>query len=181
MKKLLLSLLLVLPFCSFAQKGMQGVGMTAGYGTPLFFEYETYSTYNIGAIYQNNITDNFRLSTSLEMITTRYYDYYDGYDENARYFLLGVDAHYFLCNVSRLRPYAVAGFAVGTVDKKEYDEYGYYHNRYQYFTGGAKLGVGLNYRLGYHLTTQLEIPIYVTWLYHSKYYCLPSLSVLYTF
>ena len=32
MKKFLLSLLLVLPLCSFAQKGMQGVGVNLGLG-----------------------------------------------------------------------------------------------------------------------------------------------------
>lgn len=178
MKKLLLSLLLILPLCGFAQKGMQGIGVATGYGSSLNSNIgdPAILNFSLGIIYQNYITEDIRLSTSLGMVRTdAYNDYYD-WSYNRFYHFFGVDVHYFFNSVKRLMPYVVGGFSAGSFswNKPEQETA---------IASGAKLGVGLNYRLGYHLTAQLEVPLYAIWpeYWNSMYYCFPSLSLIYTF
>lgn len=171
MKKLLLSLSLVLPLCGFAQKGMQGVGVNFGFGCD-FWRYQYAS--NCGISYQKFVTDNFRLASSLE-ISDYLYDY-DSYTYGYIYYyatsyLLTVEGHYFFNDIKRLRPYAIGGISVGL--------YNYWGEKPKSgLAGGVKLGVGLNYRIGYHWTAQLEVPIHL--VYPTSLFT-PSLGLVYTF
>ena len=149
MKKLLLSILLLLPLFGFAQKGMQGVGVHLGSGYD--FDYGTNAS-SIEVCYQRDFSNKFRLSYSLF-----YLDYpfeWTNYDSDSYYYgnsyFVGIDGHYFLNDVRRLRPYIIGGIHMGS-----------YEIDYSGTTIGLKLGVGLNYRIGYRWSAQMEIPLYL--------------------
>lgn len=174
MKKFLLSLLLVLPLCGFAQKGMQGVGVNLGVGTT-FEEEMTINTY---LNYQRHLSDQVRLSCSLGLYGATFYDgdlyYYDeygresyGYYGEAVYCLIAADVHYFFNQPRRLRPYAIGGVLFGVGDGDYFSD----------VVGGVKLGFGLTYRLGYHLAMNLEAPLYLMEVGSF----LPTLGLTYTF
>ena len=198
MKKNLLSLFLLLPLCCFAQKGMQGVGVSFSIGTDLLYSDWT-SSYR--TIYQNHLTDRFRISASLDLHNYRTLDYrylWGRVNENGdrldntylggNTYLAGVEGHYFVNEVRRLRPYVIGGILIGafktedfyyyenmedwekSVDKQYWDSQG--------FAGGVKLGVGLNYRIRYDLTAQLEVPFYIIW-YNPLF--APCFNLVYTF
>ena len=174
MKKFLLSLLLVLPLCSFAQKGMQGAGLSFGAGLDLMYMEWTYS---YRAIYQNFITDRFRISASLDLRNQylEHHGYYESGDPTdglrGNTYLAGFEGHYFFNEVRRLRPYVMGGVLIGASKSKriinyyknwvDYINHENLQNRaIQQFAGGVKLGVGLNYRISYNLMAQFEVPFY---------------------
>lgn len=195
MKKFLLSLLFLMPLSGFAQKGMQGVGVNLGMGSD-FLEGEY--AYSYGFNYQIFLTDKFRLVSSLEILNYVYddddfwdseYGYEYGDEPEPLYgtsYLLIVEGHYFFNDIRRLRPYVVGGISVGFSEHTGgyYISGGFYEIHYDYyepgseFAGGVKLGVGLNYRIGYHLTAQLEVPIHL--VYPNPLFT-PSLGLVYTF
>lgn len=193
MKKFLLSLLLVLPLCSFAQKGMQGAGLSFGAG--LDFSYGEL-VYSYRAIYQNFITDRFRISASLylhnQYLALNDYGYYESGDPfdglRGNTYLAGFEGHYFFNEVRRLRPYVMGGVLIGASRSKRINYYenrrDYYNhenlqNRVQQFAGGVKLGVGLNYRISYNLMAQFEVPFY--YLIEDYFPMIPCLNFVYTF
>lgn len=148
MKKLLLSLLLTLPLCGFAQKGMQGVGVSFGSGQD--FSYGMNAP-KFGVNYQQYRTDRLKIAYSFEYYEAAFdYDYYYEY-EYEFFSLLGVDVNYFLNDVRRFRPYGVGGLRFGFG--------GTYSD--SWLIGGVKLGIGFDYRLGYHWTAQFELPLYI--------------------
>ncbi len=175
MKKLLLSLLFVLPLCGFAQKGMQGVGMNLGLG---FTFDDVEFAINPHLNYQKHLSNRFRLSCSLGLYSACYYhydysysEYWGGREYEYRYYgetfycLIAADVHYFFNQPRRLRPYAIGGILFGVGDGD-----GYFSN----VVGGVKLGLGLTYRLGYHWAMNLETPLYFGGF-------LPTLGLTYTF
>ena len=170
MKKLLLSLLLALPLCGFAQKGMQGVGFSFGVGSgvPLDYGISALTSLSGNFNYQRNLGNKFRLVPSIGLFIAEY-DWGESYS-TANFFHLAADAHYFLTLPKRLRPYVIAGVLYETGDGGEIDEAGY--------NFGFKFGLGLDYRLGYHFAMQLEIPLNVTFLYPNF---MPTLGLAYTF
>lgn len=149
MKKLLLSLLLILPLCGFAQKGMQGVGVNYGGGTC----YD--SDCSLGEFslkYQNYIKDNIRISPHL-----KYYYLKDFNCDEYEGFYLGCDFHGFFTKVRRLRAYAIVGLSLGSTTQyvNDYDDYD------TYFDVCIDLGIGIDYRIGYHFSLQGEFsPFY---------------------
>ena len=164
MKRLLLSLLLVLPLYGFAQKGMQGIGVNLGVGTT----FEVEMTINTYLNYQRHLSDQVRLSCSLGLYGATYYrESYRDYGE-AVYCLIAADVHYFFNQPRRLRPYAIGGVLFGVGE-------GHYY--YSDVAGGVKLGFGLTYRLGYHLAMNLEAPLYLM----EAGGFLPTLGLTYTF
>lgn len=192
MKKFLLTLLLVLPLCSFAQKGMQGAGLSFGAGLDLMYMEWTYS---YRAIYQNFITDRFRISASLDLHNQ--YLVGIGYNESGDHYyglrgntyLAGFEGHYFFNEVRRLRPYVMGGVLIGASKSKRIN---YYENWWDYcnhenlqnraiqqFAGGVKLGVGLNYRISYNLMAQFEVPFYYITVDYLP--MIPCLNFVYTF
>lgn len=169
MKKLLLSLLLVLPLYGFAQKGMQGVGVNFGLGLGWGNEIRhEIPTINPCLNYQIHLNNRFRLVPSLGFFQATY-DWEQSYDE-ATYCQLAADAHYFLYQPKRLRPYIIGGLSYGFGDGGEYLPTGY--------NFGLKLGFGLDYRFGYHFAIQLELPLNMTNL---DMYFMPALGLTYTF
>ena len=186
MKKFLLSLLFLIPLSGFAQKGMQGVGVNWGFGC--CYIYEDYAS-NYGLSYQNFVTDRFRLVSSLEVLNYTYdsdWSFEPPEYEYATSYLLIVEGHYFFNGIRRLRPYVVGGISVGFLETtgmyynsgSYWDDRRYYREPMSEFAGGVKLGVGLNYRIGYHLTAQLEVPIHL--VYYNPLFT-PSLGLVYTF
>ncbi len=169
MKKFLLSLLLVLPLCGFAQKGMRGIGVSLSPGE--FFEVDDATICCLN--YQKHLSDRARLSCSLGYFGTdySYYEYLSGGYEyiNVEYCLIAAEIHCFFNQPRRLRPYAIGGlfFGVGG-DGGEY---------LPAEISGVKLGLGLTYRLGYHWAMNLEVPLY--WMETSS--LLPTLGLTYTF
>ena len=147
MKKLLLSLLLILPLCGFAQKGMQGVGFNFGGGTGydrdcLLGEFSLK--------YQNYIKDNIRISPHMKYYNLDDYNEYEG-------FYLGCDFHGFFTKVRRLRAYAIVGLSLGSTTEYVND----YEDDYTYFDVCIDLGIGIDYRIGYHFSLQGEFsPFY---------------------
>ena len=170
MKKLLLSFLLVLPLCGYAQKGMQGVGVNLGLG----FTFENVDpAINPHLNYQKHLSNRFRLSCSLGLYSACHY-YYSGhlgrlkYGYGAYYCLIAADVHYFFNQPRRLRPYAIGGILFGVGHGDEY---------FSNVVGGVKLGLGLTYRLGYHWAMNLEAPLYLM----EAGGFLPTLGLTYTF
>ena len=186
MKKLFLSLLLMLPLCSFAQKGMQGVGfgVERGFGgNPA--ELHSSSSYGASFKYEYHLTDRFRLSANLNAMTVEGVKYYrptitensntpdrpyllypnevvyevkDAYaDASVSTATFGLDLHVFLNDISPLRTYLTLGGIIGI----SIDEDGYFRD----FATGARVGLGFNWRLAYNWSLQLELPI--KWEYMS--------------
>ena len=158
----------MLPLCSFAQKGMQGVGMNLGSG----MDFETSIAANVCLNYQKHLNDRFRLSYSLGVYSAGYsydspgshvytYDY-------AHFGLIAADVHYFFNRPIRLRPYAIGGVLLGVGGISGY---------VLPAIGGVKLGLGLTYRLGYHWAMNLEAPLYLM----EAGGFLPTLGLTYTF
>lgn len=82
MKKLCLGLLLLLPFCGFAQKGMMGVGAGVEYGIgDNVYDYSDFgsslTSYGATFKYEYNWTDRIRLSASLNVMNIGDYIVYD--------------------------------------------------------------------------------------------------------
>lgn len=171
MKKLLLSLLLALPLFGFAQKGMQGIGVGLGYGIGSMSYHSAYNE-SLGIIfkYEYNPYNRFGLSANLKVARISELDDFVGsesystpnrpselekYNEavwelkdaytNVLSTTFGLDFHYFLNTVRRLRPYVLVGTHSGF--------YSDWH-----FTWNVKVGLGLNWRLSYDCMLQVELP-----------------------
>ncbi len=182
MKRLLLSLLLVLPFCGFAQKGMQGIGGWAGIGTCR--EGEGCVLTDIAIQYQNNLTDFIRITPYLEYATLDEYEDYRDVRSWYEVYSCGFALHYFLINTKRLRPYAVGGFSVGYCI---YEESGSWYGSYSdsEFFSDFKFGIGCDYRLSYHCSLQMELigrcELSEIFLLHNRFLFGPNIGFTYTF
>lgn len=174
MKKLLLSLLLVLPLCSFAQKGMRGIGVGVELGSGIVDDGEINGS-SFGALfkYEYNLTDRLRFSTNVSIMKVHGFSFCDfsveenpytpnrppslntiyevtesyGEGSNTAY-TLGLDFHYFLNKVRPFRPYLLLGGSFG-VSSQTMDNGP---------SGGFKAGLGFNWRLTHNCTFQLELP-----------------------
>lgn len=172
MKKLLLSLLFLIPVSSFAQKGMQGVGVNFGMGFAFeeIVDFEGFASDFI-IKYQKSLTDKFRIVSTFGLYDVEVVEYdldqddYFGRTETCCFF--GIEGNYFLNDVRRLRPYVIGGVV-----------FGYCDDPYSVLGGGVKLGLGLDFRLGYHFTTQLELPYCMM---YPRSCFIPSLGLVYTF
>jgi len=172
MKKILLSLLLVLPFCSFAQKGMQGIG--GGFGIGKCSDFDC-TIMNYSLRYQYNLTNHIRIVQHMEYIYADEYEY-----QAERVINCGISAHYFLTNVRRLRPYIISGFSLGYLDYDDYDDT--YHSKEEdgllYFD--VEIGIGLDYRIGYNCSMQIELLGHISSLLDPIYFG-PNIGLTYTF
>ena len=201
MKKFLLSLCLALPLCSFAQKGMQGIGLgiEGGWGTNPDVG-NSITSYGASFKYEYNLTDRIRLSANLNVMSVegvynhRYYDPIVRENPNTpnRPYLLnndevvyevidsftekeydmpkptttfGIDFHYFLNKIRRVRPYLLLGGIIGCTYDDQQDENGNIDLAF-----GTRLGLGLNWRLGYNCSLQLELPIKWVYMGWTSYY-----------
>ena len=167
MKKLLVSLLLMLPLCGFAQKGMQGIG--GGLNVGVCWD-DADCAFAGGSIkYQNHLTDRVRAVASFEYIyAEEYHQWGEAYD-------VGCSLNFFFNDVARLRPYAIWGFFIG-----EYI-YNYdYYIRGSIFFGGMNYGIGLDYRLSYHCSLQAEMLGLIS-SFSDVFFFGPNISLTYTF
>ena len=78
MKKFLVSLLLVLPLCGFAQKGSQGISVNLGFETcieALDFGYyeDACKLFPISVKYHNHLTDRIRIAPYIEYVAADEY------------------------------------------------------------------------------------------------------------
>lgn len=144
-----MGLLLMLPLCGFAQKGMQGVGGSLGFGVCMDGDCDFAS----GSIrYQNHLTNRMRIVATLE-----YFDV-SGFDSAGLAYHGGVSFNCFFNDVARLRPYALFGLSLG--------EYEYYDRMvdgslwgeeiYSMGSFGLNFGIGIDYRISYHISMQAE-------------------------
>lgn len=164
MRKLLVSLLLMLPLCGFAQKGMQGIGGGLGFGSCVEGE-DVFA--GISLKYQNHLTNRLRIVASWESLAGEVYKYgyiVDGYyyeGDYSRYIQvnnLGVSLNYFLKeDANRLRSYVAFGLSLGGCDFEDYDDYNEVINSGTNTSFGVNFGVGLDYRISYHFSMQAEL------------------------
>lgn len=170
MKKLLLSLLLTLPLCGFAQKGMRGIGVGAEYGLGSVY-HQKVSSYGLSFKYEYNIDDFIVLYWKLNFTNVTYqkpnftvtenpnlpnpsssknatiYEVIDdGYTHhNAIHYNMDViGAHFYLNQIRRLRPYVFLDYGIGVA--------------MGYFSHSLRTGLGFNCRLTYNCSLQIELP-----------------------
>lgn len=139
MKKVLFILFFAtLSLGSYAQKGMQGVGLSVDPGfIKCYFE-----TYPITTLkYQYYIHDNIRVVPSLMMGVP---------DWRGFYINPYIKADVFLTPISKFRVYASAG--IGYAYVYDYDDYGKDEGNYY----SLLLGIGVEWRVAYNWTIQLS-------------------------
>lgn len=169
MKRLLLSLFLVLPLFGFAQKGMQGIGVNYGGG----------SCYDGDCLlgefslkYQNHITNNIRISPHLK------YYYMEDYNDDEYYgWYFGCDFHFFFTQVKRFRTYGIVGLSFGSTNTEDY------YNEYtdDFFGACIEAGIGIDYRIGYHFSLQGEFLPFSGYLDQGDLLCSCRVGLTYTF
>lgn len=171
MRKLFLSLLLVLPLCGFAQKGMQGVGVNLGIGSLL----RGGNLKSPSISYQKHLGNKVRVSSSVGWLYGNGNLSFDGYYGIEGTFLsqcfITTGINYFFNQPHRLRPYAIGGLVLG---------FGEGHYDFDDVTFGVELGLGVVYRLNYDIAVQCELPfiIPISW---APNFTIPALSIVYTF
>ena len=151
MKKVMMTLLLVAAFGvnSFAQKGMNGIGINVPAGV-----YDGFKFLGIGVKYQYNISNYFRIEPSFEyspIYSKKDYKGMDDYDYvNMKAFLNG---HLFLMSPRPVRPYVLlgAGFtqwgcAPRIVSGRKDTEECFAYNA----------GLGCDFRLSHRIGMQIE-------------------------
>lgn len=163
MKKFLVSLLLVLPLCGFAQKGSQGISVNLGLETcieALDFGYyeDACKLFPISVKYHNHLTDRIRIAPYIEYVAADEYGCF-----NTNVYDLGISFHYFLNGVKRLRPYIVVGGAIGGYNRVVYHEarINYVHyplgSKYKGFFWSVDCGLGVDYKVGEQFSLQMEV------------------------
>lgn len=157
MKRLLLSLLLVLPLYGFAQKAMQGISV--GYGLELM---EPLSDYGYsGAIssfslkYAYNATDRVRILPYFSMAYGGCYRYISGGDmfRAVTNYRMGANVHYVFGEIKRFRPYAIGGLYYTNLTESAD---GNLDNSWEQSGFGVNFGVGAEYRIAYRFILQVE-------------------------
>ena len=137
MKKVLFILFFAtLSLGSYAQKGMQGVGLSVDPGVINCYFEETYPITTLK--YQYYIHDNIRVVPSLMMGAAE-----GGFSINPY-----IKSDIFLTPISKFRVYASAGIGYAYVYENYYNEDG---NYFSYL-----LGIGVEWRVAYNWTIQLS-------------------------
>lgn len=186
MKKLLLGLLLVLPLCGYAQKGMQGIGggimtvfgdfktyrnrLNASGGTGFCLKYDYHLTDRVG--FSANITlldmEFEELESYLREIentpdrpeyTETVYEVVENYRSSSMFYTTGgLDARFFMNEVKPFRTYLFSGIDLGVEPVGEE------------FVIGMRAGLGFNWRLAYNCLLQIELPFSAKWScwYHDR-------------
>lgn len=174
MKKFLLSLLLLFPLCGFAQKGMQGIGVNFGGGT--CYDGDC-SSVEFSFKYQNYLHDHIRISPHLKYhYLESYYSegyFYHSYDG----FHFGCDFHFFFTQVRRFRAYAIMGISLGSTEDYDSDD----GETYTYFDACIDLGIGIDYRIGYHFSLQGEFSPFYVYFGQPGPSCFFRIGLTYTF
>lgn len=151
MKKILLLLLVAMSVSlgGFAQKGRQAVGVDIL--PSRFFELDQFEV-GVGVKYQYNLTDYIRLNPNVNIIGTKV-ECYDVYDDIFTIVMAGVDVNAFFIPNNRFRPYFIAGLYCG------YFEVccDYYWDKFSEALPAARLGIGVDYRMTYDLSLQIEL------------------------
>lgn len=174
MKKLLLSLLLALPLCGFAQKGMRGIGVGVELGAGIVDDDgRNGSSSGASFKYEYNLTDRLRISTNVNIMKVDGFSFWEFSAEENPYtpnrppssstiyevtessveksntaYTLGLEFHYFLNRVRPFRPYLLLGVSLGASSLTMDDGP----------SGGFKMGLGFNWRLTHNCALQLELP-----------------------
>lgn len=155
MKKSLLLLLVAMSVClsGFAQKGRQAVGVDVPFR---FTNIAKDLSMGIGVKYQYNVSDYVCIEPIFQYYFLNTVESYNNFDRNAEYELsIMLNSKFFFTSSNRLRPYGIIGLGYysGIHGVDEYD--GHYEN----YSGGAmgQIGIGLDYRLHYDWSWNLEI------------------------
>lgn len=166
MKKTLLLLLVAMSVClgGFAQKGRQAVGVDV----PFRVDFDARISLGIGLKYQYNLTDYICLEPAIQ-------GSFIPEDEDRMTFSSVINSKFFFTSPNRFRPYGVIGLGFGIY--KEYD-WDYY---YTYDNPGflLKAGLGLDYRLSYDWSWQLECNFETLYFEFSEIYI--STGITYNF
>lgn len=191
MKKLLMGLLLMLPLCGFAQKGMQGVGGGLSFENGFHGDCECLG---LSIKYQNHLTDRMRIVASLEISEVSGildFGYYGREQVSGELVGGGVSLNYFLEDyslkaVSRLRPYALIGFSLGEYAYTR--EESFYHNSHMVSSDntmvgfGVNFGIGLDCRISHHFSIQAEfVGLISELMVTSSLFFGPSIGLTYVF
>ena len=175
MKKLFLSLLLLLPLCGFAQKGMQGVGfgIEYGIGSDNMEPEHLLTSYGATFKYEYNWTDRVCFSANLNVMSIGDYKIYnpiikENWSNNKKYEIIdgftdksltaatfGLDIHFFLNGIRKCRPYLLLGASYAYSSMATDD----YISDMEEGPNVIKLGLGFNWRLTYNSCLQIELPI----------------------
>ena len=180
MKKLFLSLLLIIPLCGFAQKGMKGVGIGVEYGIGSELETEFGSLTSYGALfkYEYNLTNRIRLSACLNVMSIedfkvyntiikvnpntpnkpanwygeKIYEITDKFtNQSSTNVIFGFEFNFFFNGIRRFRPYLLYGMNFGYSSLTT--------EKVDDTNYGIRFGYGLNWRLTHNSSLQLELPI----------------------
>ncbi|MBQ8592691.1 MAG: outer membrane beta-barrel protein [Bacteroidaceae bacterium] len=149
MKKIILvSLLLMVSLVGFAQKGRHAVGVDVAMKAYDAGHDEIFGMFGglfFGVKYQYNFHDYFRVEPSYQ----RKQDDKAGYTD-----IFGVNLHGFFMSPRPFRPYAFIGVGGG---QAEYDLPDATYNKYDETEFYMQAGVGVDWRIGYRLSWQLEV------------------------
>lgn len=145
MKKFIFTLMLVtLSFGAYAQKGMQGVGLSLNFG---IMAEDHSTTYPITTLkYQYYIHDNIRLVPSLTLGWTNiYYDYFDTLSYYVNPYL---QTDFFLCQIKKFRPYLSVALGCSIAETLDVTK------TYAASAFNLKCGMGMEWRVAYNWTIQ---------------------------
>lgn len=167
MKKILLLLLVAMSVClsGFAQKGRQAVGVDV----PFRVDFDGYISLGLGLKYQYNITDYICLEPAIQ-------GSFIPEDEDRMTFSSVINSKFFFTSPNRFRPYGVIGLGFGTYEEYDWD---YDGDIYRYSGLLLKAGLGLDYRLSYDWSWQLECNFETLYFEFSEIYI--STGITYNF
>ena len=152
MKKFIFTLMLVtLSFGAYAQKGMQGVGLSLNFG----IMEENHSTiYPITTLkYQYYIHDNIRLVPSLTLGCTNInydntFSYYVNPNPYSYYVNPYLQTDFFLCQIKKFRPYLSVALGCSIAETLDVTK------TYAASAFNLKCGMGMEWRVAYNWTIQ---------------------------
>ncbi len=176
MKKIYLFLVMAtVAFSSYAQKGMQGVGMNVGaYHNPntskICPSFDVKYMYNLSNWGRIEFFGTVSLDPDKKSKLTRQNveEELNGGDGKKMGFIFGVSYHQFLRKAHRARPYLILGVGYGMMHLKQTysGSYPYMFNsilyevaEYPMSEGGLifRLGLGLDYRISHYWSLQTEL------------------------
>lgn len=180
MKKSLLSILFLIPLSSFAQKGIQGVGVNAG-GNLSSGESDSYA--QVSLMFQHHLTNYLQIVPYFRHVNI---DIVGNHDMNVKINSIGSDLHFFILNLisgrtTRLAPYVVGGISYGSYYGTHWFDYEEGFDERSGYTFNAKVGLGTNYRITYHLMLQVELNVEYYSEPYSRWFIAPVLGLAYTF
>lgn len=116
---------------TYAQKGMQGVGVNVGYTGGDYGEGPS-----VGLKYQYNITDYLRIEPTVTIVFCEF--------SSPKYALVDVD--YFFMNQGRIRPYLCVGLGMTPT----------HHSYHEDSNFGGQAGFGLDWRVTHNISFGLK-------------------------